>query len=171
MNRQSKGRSRLDYKASASQATAKGSAGDAAVKGILLKLGWAQVADLARTYSGADLLAICACEDKHLLWVEAKAYPRGKIEPDSFAHAVARAQEVCRRSREDFALFTYQKPNGGRHKPREWTASMPSLLHEEIFPSQEPFMYWISRLRPSCRPPLPTGDKPSTPAPIATEEE
>jgi hypothetical protein len=159
-------RSRLDYKAAAQNAAAKGSTGDRAVKGLLQSVGWAQVADLARTYSGADLLAVCACKDKHLLWLEVKAYAKGKIEKGSWDNLVARALEVTARPREEFALFTYQQPSGGRTKPKEWYASRWYVLEDGgCFGSHLPFISSSGLYRPDCRTPLPIGDRGSPLAP------
>lgn len=162
--RRKSGRSRLDYKAAASEATAKGSTGDQAVKGLLEGLGWDQVADLSRTYPGADLLAICACPKKHLLWVEVKTYRYGKIEPDSWMHLVDRAQSASERAREGFALFTYQRRVGGRNDVPEWFASYGI---EELRSSvnHRPFISRKERFAPECGGGHPMADEPNRPAP------
>jgi len=156
-------RSRLDRKAAAKDAVAKGSTGDEAVKGLLQQLGWAQVADLARTYSGADLLAVCSCEAKHLLWVEVKTYRLGKIEADSWQHLSDRAQEVTARPREAFALFTYQKKPGGRKRVSEWWASKYSGLPSWA-DNHTPFITAKSHYSPPCTGGLPITAKVTVPA-------
>lgn len=118
-------RGRIDHTASPRTATAKGSAGDTAMGRILLDLGWQQIADLARTFPGADIIAFCGCHLKHELWGEVKTYSIGKIKPDSWAHIEARAAEVNLRARAQFYLFTYQRANGRPKKgaPKEWWVS------------------------------------------------
>ena len=166
-------RSRLDRKAAAKEAVAKGSTGDEAVKGLLQQLEWAQVADLARTYSGADLLAVCACEAKHLLWVEVKAYRLGKIEADSWEHLEARAREVTARPRERFALFTYQKAPGGRMRAAEWWASEYGLIAgmADWTSIHRPFIASKREFAPFCRGGLPGAVQRTVPAPKEREEE
>lgn len=150
-----RGRSRLDRKASAKEATAKGSAGDSAVMALLRTLGYSRYADLSRTYSGADLLAICGCGGRHLLWVESKAYPWSKIDKESLAHAQARAEEV-EAVGDAYAIFTYQRPHGNRYARPTWYFRVPA----------EPGGFWSDPLEfksfkhylePECGTPLPEG--------------
>ena len=162
-------RSRLDRKVAAKEAVAKGSTGDEAVKGLLQQLGWAQVADLARTYSGADLLAVCACEAKHLLWVEVKAYRLGKIGADSWEHLEARAREVTARPRERFALFTYQKAPGGRMRATEWGAREYGPIADWAS-THRPFITSKREFAPFCRGGLPGAVQRTVPAPKEREE-
>src|SRR5574342_26518 len=145
--RKAKG-TRLDHKASPSTTTAKGSAGDTAVGGILIELGWAQIADLARTFPGADLIAFCGRDCKHEFWGEVKTYPIGKIAPGSWEHIQDRALETLSRPRTDFALFTYQRligrPKGGASK--QWfVARYPDWAE-----NQQPLISVRRSLLPPC---------------------
>ena len=159
-------RSRLDRKASAKEAVAKGSTGDGMVKAILQSLGWRQVVRLSRTNPGCDLVAVCGCPDKHLLWVEVKTYPSGRIETDSWDHLIAFAREVSVRQRERFALFTYQAARGGARRKGEalgrswWASTYPGLGA----PNHRPFIKHKSVFQPPCDPPLPKGMVSNPPA-------
>ena len=155
-------RSRLDRRASAREATAKGSTGDGVVRAILLTLGWAQVVRLSRTNPGCDLVAVCGCIDKHLLWVEVKTYPFAKIDSESWDHLTAFAREVSSRHREGFALFTYQKVP---HRPKKgegasWWASFGDIVAS----SHQPFISNKRAFAPSCGGPHPKGVIKSPPA-------
>lgn len=142
-------RGRIDHTASARTAVAKGSAGDTAVGRILLDLGWAQIADLARTFPGADLIAFCRCDAKHELWGEVKTYSFGKIKPESWGHIGDRAREVAARPRTlPLFVFTYQRGNG-RPKKGEgkqwWVAS-----YDQEFDNSTPLKYVREALMPPC---------------------
>lgn len=141
--------SRLNYKATPATAVAKGSAGETVIGRQLVKLGWDRVVDLARTYPGADILAICGCYEKHLLWAEVKTYPIGQIKPDSWANLTQVALSASQRPREAFALFTYQRANGRPKRgkgPEWWVARYPYFLG-----NQRPLISAWEALEPPCR--------------------
>ena len=170
-------RSRLDRKASAKEAVAKGSTGDGAVKAILQSLGWRQVVRLSRTNPGCDLVAVCGCAEKHILWAEVKTYPSGGIEGDSWNHLVAFAREVYERPREAFALFTYQAARGGARRKgesirRAWWASIDSIYPGARIgaPNHRPFIGSQQAFAPPCGTPLPMGMVSNPPAPLISAD-
>lgn len=153
----------MDRKVSAKEAVAKGTTGDNIVAEMLRQIGWAQVADLDRCYPGADLVAVCACEAKHILWAEVKAYPLGGIEDDSWEHLQDRAREVMARRRERFALFTYQKSDRAGRPPKGAKAHWWVCI-ERDWNNPLPFIKAKPWLTPSCVPPHPIGIVSNPPA-------